>query len=452
MRKFSVLEKHFAVQRYLNERISYRDLAKELGIDNSSLRYWVKLYEYHGDTAFLFPYTNYTPAFKLKVIQFIEEKNYSIREASALFHIPDSSMVRRWKKKWETGGFDALKPTGKGNSRMTSQKKNSKNDQPDKHSVEEMQKELEYLRMENAYLKKLRGLSSKQGKITKQDKAKVVYELRGEFSVKELLKLADIPRSTYYYWVSTFDCPDKDAELKTLIQSIYHEHKGRYGYRRIQDELENKGHKVNHKKVQRLMKELGLKSIVRMKKYRSYKGKVGKTAPNILERNFQADKPNEKWVTDITEFKLLGEKLYLSPVLDLFNGEIITYTIGSRPTYSLVSEMLEKSFERLKDRDELLIHSDQGWHYQMKQYRDALKERGITQSMSRKGNCYDNAVIENFFGIMKSEFLYLNEFESIEQFKKELEEYMDYYNQKRIKTKLKGKSPIEYRTLYQQAA
>ncbi len=270
--------------------------------------------------------------------------------------------------------------------------------------------------------------------------------------MKELLKLADIPRSTYYYWVSTFDCPDKDAELKTLIQSIYHEHKGRYGYRRIQDELENKGHKVNHKKVQRLMKELGLKSIVRMKKYRSYKGKVGKTAPNILERNFQADKPNEKWVTDITEFKLLGEKLYLSPVLDLFNGEIITYTIGSRPTYSLVSEMLEKSFERLKDRDELLIHSDQGWHYQMKQYRDALKERGITQSMSRKGNCYDNAVIENFFGIMKSEFLYLNEFESIEQFKKELEEYMDYYNQKRIKTKLKGKSPIEYRTLYQQAA
>lgn len=270
--------------------------------------------------------------------------------------------------------------------------------------------------------------------------------------MKALIKLADIPRSTYYYYVKHLDRPDKDAELKILIKEIYDEHKGRYGYRRIKDELVNRGYKVNHKKVQRIMKELGLKSLVRMKKYRSYKGKVGKTAPNILDRNFKAEKPNEKWVTDITEFKLFGEKLYLSPILDLFNGEIITYTIGSRPTYSLVSEMLEKSFERISDNDELIIHSDQGWHYQMKQYRHALKEHGITQSMSRKGNCYDNAVIENFFGIMKSEFLYLNEFESIEHFKQELEEYMFYYNNKRIKSKLKGKSPIQYRTLAQKAA
>ena len=164
------------------------------------------------------------------------------------------------------------------------------------------------------------------------------------------------------------------------------------------------------------MKELGLKCLVRMKKYRSYKGTVGKIAPNILERNFQAEKPNEKWVTDITEFKLFGEKLYLSPILDLFNGEIITYTVGSSPTYSLVSTMLDQAFKRVTDQDKLLIHSDQGWHYQMKQYRHSLNEHGITQSMSRKGNCYDNAVIENFFGIMKSEFLYRKEFESIDTF------------------------------------
>ncbi|SDM30760.1 Integrase core domain-containing protein [Paenibacillus sp. OK060] len=137
------------------------------------------------------------------------------------------------------------------------------------------------------------------------------------------------------------------------------------------------------------MKELGLKSVVRMKKYRSYKGTVGKIAPNVLDRNFLAEKPNEKWVTDITEFKLFGEKMYLSPVLDLYNGEIITYTVGSRPTYSLVSEMLNQAFKRLSNEDELLLHSDQGWHYQMKQYRQALKEQAITQSMSRKGNCYD---------------------------------------------------------------
>ncbi len=264
--------------------------------------------------------------------------------------------------------------------------------------------------------------------------------------MKALVTLAEIPRSTYYYYVKNLNRPDKDAELKTLIQSIYDEHQGRYGYRRIRDELRNKCIKVNHKKVQRIMNELGLKSLVRMKKYRSYKGKVGKVAPNILDRNFKAEKPNQKWVTDITEFKLFGEKLYFSPILDLYNGEIITYTIGSRPTYSLVSTMLNKSFERLREEDELLIHSDQGWHYQMKKYRNALKEHNITQSMSRKGNCYDNAVIENFFGIMKSEFLYLNEFESIEHIKQELEKYIYYYNNKRIKAKLKGMSPVQYRT------
>ncbi|KQL45227.1 hypothetical protein AN963_27355 [Brevibacillus choshinensis] len=264
--------------------------------------------------------------------------------------------------------------------------------------------------------------------------------------MKALLQLAGIPRSSYYYFVRTISRPDKHAEMKTLIQAIFHEHKGRYGYRRIKDELRNLGHQVNHKKVQRLMKELGLKSIVRMKKYRSYKGNVGKIAPNVLDRNFRAEKPNEKWVTDITEFKLFGEKLYLSPMLDLFNGEIIAYTIDSRPRYSLVSKMLEEAFKRLTEQDHLLIHTDQGWHYQMSKYQHALKEKNVTQSMSRKGNCYDNAVMENFFGILKSEFLYTQEFESIEHFKQELANYIDYYNFKRIKTKLKGLSPVQYRT------
>jgi len=233
--------------------------------------------------------------------------------------------------------------------------------------------------------------------------------------------------------------------VKSLITAIYNEHSGRYDYRRIRDQLHNQGHQVNHKKVQRLMKELGLKCVVRMKKYRSYKGTVGKIAPNILNRNFNATKPNEKWVTDITEFHLFGEKLYMSPVLDLFNGEIITYTIDSRPMYSLVSRMLEKAFERLQDKDKLLIHSDQGWHYQMSKYQQALRERGITQSMSRKGNCYDNAVIENFFGILKSELLYTQEFRNMEHFKEELALYVTYYNHKRIKAKLKGMSPVQYR-------
>ncbi|SDX87114.1 Integrase core domain-containing protein [Paenibacillus sp. PDC88] len=156
-------------------------------------------------------------------------------------------------------------------------------------------------------------------------------------------------------------------------------------------------------------------------------------------------------MTDITEFKLFGEKLYLSPILDLFNGEIITYTIGSRPTYSLVSEMLDTGLKRLQEKHRLLLHSDQGWHYQMKTYCHVLKSRGILQSMSRRGNCYDNAVIENFFGILKSEFLYYKKFESVEHFKKELEKYIKYYNTKRLKAKIKM-SPVQYRTHFEKAA
>lgn len=269
--------------------------------------------------------------------------------------------------------------------------------------------------------------------------------------MKALVAYAEIPRSTFYQIAKKLDLPDPDTKLKDDIQAIYKEHDGRYGYRRIRDELANRGQKVNHKKVQRLMKELGLKCIVQMKKYKSYKGSVGKIAPNILDRQFTAEAPNEKWTTDISEIKLFGEKLYLSPVLDMFNGEIITYTIGSRPTFSLVSDMLDKALERLPEDHQLLMHSDQGWHYQMKQYRHALQSRGIVQSMSRKGNCYDNSVMENFFGIMKSEFLYLKEFESIEHFKEELEKYIHYYNTKRLKAKFKM-SPVQYRTHFTQAA
>ena len=246
--------------------------------------------------------------------------------------------------------------------------------------------------------------------------------------------------------IKSYDQPEPDADLEALIHTIYHQHKGRYGYRRICYALRNKGYRVNHKKVQRLMKKMGLASLVRIKKYRSYKEDAGKAAPNTLNRNFTAHKPNQKWVTDITEFKLFGQKLYLSPMLDLYNGEIIAYNMGPRPTYSLVSEMLTDALTRLTDEDQLMIHSDQGWHYRMQKYRDVLTDQGITQSMSRKGNCYDNAVIENFFGHLKSELLYLIQFESLEHFKRELVDYIAYYNTERIKSKLNGMSPVAYRT------
>ena len=273
----------------------------------------------------------------------------------------------------------------------------------------------------------------------------MIQELRREHDLATLLEIAQLPKATYYYHRKKEESVDKYAQAKAEIQSIFHENKGRYGYRRVTDELRNRGFRLNHKTVQRLMKELGLVCRVRMKKYRSYKGEVGKIADNELKRGFRAEKPNQKWVTDVTQFRLFGQKLYLSPILDLCSGDIVSYTISDSPNLEMVISMLEQAFRELPDNTGLILHSDQGWHYQHKQYRQMLAEKGIKQSMSRKGNCYDNSVMENFFGHLKSELLYLQEFDSLEHFKAELIDYIDYYNNRRIKARLKGLPPALHR-------
>ncbi len=274
----------------------------------------------------------------------------------------------------------------------------------------------------------------------------MIWELRHEHKVGLLIDIARIPRSTYYYYSKQFDKPrpDKYAEIKTEIRRIYDESKGRYGYRRITKEL-NKTHRINHKTVQRLMRKMGIFCRVRMKKYNSYKGETRRIAPNLLERNFKANKPNQKWVTDVTEFALFGIKLYLSPIIDLYNGEVVSYNLSRHPNLIQVTDMLEKAFVGIPDNTNLILHSDQGWQYQHKHYQKMLKDKGIRQSMSRKGNCLDNACAENFFSLLKTELLYLQEFTSVEHFIKELHEYIEWYNTKRIKLKLDGMSPVQFR-------
>lgn len=254
-------------------------------------------------------------------------------------------------------------------------------------------------------------------------------------------------RSVFYYHKRRLRSEDRYAAEKKEIKDIFHEHKGRYGYRRITAEMRNRDYVINHKTVQRLMDEMGLKSQMRKVRYRSYKGEIGKVAPNIINRDFVAAAPNSKWATDVTQINIGSTKLYLSPILDMFNGEIISYNISTSPNLEQVYDMLDKAFEKCDNLDGLILHSDQGWQYQHFGYRKRLEDHHIIQSMSRKGNCLDNSMMENFFGIMKSELLYAEKFESPQAFIKALEEYIDYYNNKRIKSRLNGKSPVQYRTL-----
>lgn len=260
-----------------------------------------------------------------------------------------------------------------------------------------------------------------------------------------LLIVSKIARSSYYYHIKTSSVLNKHEGAKKEISKIYNDHRGRYGYRRITLEMKNRGNVINHKTVSKLMSGLGLKSLIRRKKYISYKGDRNEAVPNLFKQDFKAEKPFLKWATDVTEFKVKDKKVYLSPIIELFNGEIISYNLSESPNFRQVSDMLENAFKTLNGHERPILHSDQGWQYRMARYKQMLNDQGITQSMSRKGNCYDNAIIENFFGTIKSEMFYLKKYASIDELKKDIKEYINYYNKDRIKLNLNGMSPIKYR-------
>ena len=265
-------------------------------------------------------------------------------------------------------------------------------------------------------------------------------------------RLLGISRSTYYAHLTSIKKGDKYAEEREAIRTLVAMNKGRYGYRRIIIALHKLGIHINHKVVMHIMKEENLTCKVRLKKYRSYRSTEGKIASHIIKRNFNATKPNQKWTTDITEFHVFGRKVYLSLILDMYNGEIVSYEISERPVLTQVLSMLDKAFKNRTNRKGWILHLDQGWQYQHSTYQETLKNYAIIQSMSRKENCLDNSVMENFFGLLKSELLYLEKFAYYEDFISKLKDYIDYYNTKRIKLKLKGMSPVEYRTHSQKVA
>ncbi|MDD7463967.1 MAG: IS3 family transposase [Peptoniphilaceae bacterium] len=270
--------------------------------------------------------------------------------------------------------------------------------------------------------------------------------------VSDWLKIAELPRSSFYEWKNKLKSTiDKDKEIKEKILEISEKSKRRYGYRRVEQSLRNMGCKVNHKKVLRLMRELGVlcnKFRRKISKYNSFKGEIGKIADNRVKRNFKAEKPNQLWLTDVTEFKVNNEKLYLSAILDMYNSEIVSYELSMRPNLELTNNTLNKALKKRKNHNKLILHSDQGFQYQHRTWINKLDAFNIKQSMSRRGNCLDNSPMENFFGILKQEMYYYENFNSLKELKKEIEEYIKWYNEERIKTKLSGLSPIKYRLQY----
>ncbi|HDS0796045.1 TPA: IS3 family transposase, partial [Escherichia coli] len=442
--KHSFEVKIAAVNHYLAGHAGIISTAKLFQLSHTSLSHWINLFLLHGPRALDCRHRrSYSPEDKLCVVLYALGHSESLPRVAARFNIPSHNTVKNWIKGYRKSGNEAFirRRKEKSMTRSDDTHENEANMTP-----EEMKNELRYLRAENAYLKAMQEHLLEKKPPGAGEKTKVIRSLRCGHCQSDLLKAAGLARSTLYYQLSLQKAKDKYADVKQLIASIFHEHRGCYGYRRIHCELQKRGLKFSGKTVRKLMQQLGLKSPVRLKKYRSYRGNMGLAAENILQRQFKAEAPCEKWVTDITEFRAGGQKLYLSPILDLFNGEIVAWETACRPTEELVKRMLNKGLESLAEGEKPLLHSDQGWHYRIKSYQSALADKGLVQSMSRKGNCLDNAVMENFFGHLKEEMYYRRDYRSVEELENAVNEYITYWNQKRIKLSLGGLSPVEYRT------
>lgn len=264
--------------------------------------------------------------------------------------------------------------------------------------------------------------------------------------VAELCQFIGVSRSGYYAYLKRKE-NDRDAEDKRLILRVYKRYEGKYGYRQIQLFLwQDHGVWMNHKKVLRLMQELGLQASIRKKRQFNMVYKAAeRVAENLLKRNFTAERPNQKWVTDITQYRVGERWLYLSAVKDLFNNEIVAYQLSERNDNELVLQTFAKAFAKQKDVTGLVVHSDQGFQYTSHAYHDMLPKVSAQISMSRRGNCLDNASMESFFSHLKTEGLYPYDIRNLAEAQSRIEKYIRFYNRRRPQRKLNKLTPVEYR-------
>ena len=449
------------------EGYSSRWLSKEYGLDDSKIRYLCKVVDKHGLDAIRHKHTKYSDEYKFNAINRVLVNREPIKAVAVDLGLSTSSILNQWIKSYIENGYNVVtKKKGRSSTRGK--------EKEDGRGAGEGERRTSRATVEKDYreriIKKTESLSSRGRKEEKEQLTEAVTELRQELkcSLDFILEtinsndsLPNLPRSDYYYWKNRIDPDTKNSDLMNAITAIYTDNHKRYGYRRITLQLKNEGWNVNHKTVKRLMSKLNLYGVTPRAKYKSYKGDFNGTVDNKLLykrvdtknhrteyiRDFSTTNVNEKWTTDVSEFHIAAGKLYLSPILDMYNREIVSYNISRSPSYVQIKDMLTKAFDRFDDLSNLIFHSDQGWQYQMFHYHKELRERGITQSMSRKGNCLDNSPMENFFGKMKNEMFYGHEYEfkTLEQLQKAMEEYIEYYNNERIQVKLKGLTPCQAR-------
>lgn len=445
-------------------------IAGEWRLSRSNVEYIVHLADLHGEKALAHKWTYYSPEYKEKAIKRVLIGHESMQAVSLQLGLSARGTLPRWVEEFTSNGYNIIERKRGRHVKEGEDAQGAAGGERGAVKAEQRasQAELDTYHTERIR-KKIEGLSFGKRKARRQGLAQAVTELRQELkcsagfvleAIRECPSLPQISRADYYYWKDRKDPDWKNDELMNEIISRYYEHKGRYGYRRLTLYLRRDGWVVNHKTIKRLMKRMGLYGCTPKAKYKSYKGDLNGTVRNRLllketdedgrvsyKRDFSTTGSDQKWATDVTEFHVAAGRLYLSPIMDMYDHEIVSYSISSRPDYRQVQDMLDRALSGYRNLKGLIFHSDQGWQYQMPQYHKVLQDRGIIQSMSRKGNCLDNCIMENFFGKLKNEMFYgyENQFQSLDQLQDAIEEYIDYYNHQRIQVRLKGLTPCEAR-------
>lgn len=445
--RFKLSEKLVMCKEHVEEGLSLSHVSeKHRGYDISSLKYLCSLYRKYGEKPFEErKIRTYQRDTKLLAIGRVM-KGESIRSVALDFELIDPSILGDWVKMYKTRGDDSIKDTRSRKAYMSEEERN-------KYKVDKaLKEENDRLRAEIEYLKKSEPLIRKLEKVTNREKAAIITELRKEFKLKVLLEIAGMASSVYYHNVKRGkERVDKYIDVREVIEYLYVvKHKKRMGYQRIYIELKKLGYRIGKNKVRQLMGEMGFlkKKTKKWRKYNSFQGIVGELHPNIMDQDFETDKPYEKAGTDITMFPMEEESVYLSPIIDFNTREVLSYAVGINAKMDKIEHMMRELKENHEERlPGMIIQSDQGVQYQNSRYKEAVKDLGMIQSMSRRGNCIDNSPTENFFGRMKEEMWngQRDKYSTSKELIDSIHEYMKYYNETRIVTRLKM-SPVEYRT------
>jgi len=443
--RYTEEQKKFAVNYYLTRGKCYRQTIRQLGYPTrDTLRKWVeeiapnerKIYQRRVE---------YTQKQKIEAVA-----TFKLRETNAERVADKLGLSRASLYKWH----DQLLPGEKESAVTTKPDRELPDDKDALNSeIEKLKKEINDLKLERDLLEGATELIKKDPgvslqKLTNQEKTMLIDALREKHPLVVLMNKLKISSSSYYYQRSSVQLESKYTAVKEQIIKIFEASHCCYGYRRIWVSLKTIGICISEKVVRKLMAEAGLKVLFkRKKKFQAYQGEISPAPDNLINRSFHADQPNQKWLTDITEFSIPAGKIYLSPIIDCFDGLVVSWTISTHPTAEMTNTMLDMAACSLQEDEHPIIHSDRGGHYRWPGWIERVNTYGLVRSMSKKACTPDNAACEGFFGRIKNEMFYNRSWHdvSIEEFMEYLDSYLCWYNEKRIKMSLGGLSPVYYR-------